>query len=110
MSKYDVREQFCQIDCANCPLSYCNNGKDLFCEPFEKEYPEDAIAIVQKWSDEHPQKTYQDDFFEKFPDAQKDPDGTPKCCRDNIYSKARSGCSNGGKDRCYKCWNEVKSE
>lgn len=110
MSRYDARERFCKTKCENCPLSHYNNGKDSLCEEFEKEYPEEAIAIVQKWSDEHPQKTYQDDFFEKFPNAQKDSDGTPKCCREIAYNKAWSDCYCNCVDRCYECWNEAMPE
>ncbi len=67
----------------------------------------ESTIIVQKWSDEHPQKTYKDDFFEKFPDAPKETDGTPKCCREIAYNKAWSDCYCNCVDRCYECWNEV---
>lgn len=68
---------------------------------------EKAIEIVQKWSDEHPKKTYVQDFFEKFPDAQRL--GTakneyPSACRNTIYNKRCPG------EGCYKCWNEPMEE
>ena len=46
----------CKLNCADCPLSHLNNGSTRLCSDFETLYPEKAIAIVQKWSDEHPQK------------------------------------------------------
>lgn len=99
-------------DCQNCPLNRRLNGADKYCGQLELLYPEKAIAIVQKWSDEHPQKTYKDDFFEKFPNAPKDANKTPKTCRANIYniscSRSRIECSS--RIGCDKCWNEVMSE
>ena len=62
----------CKIDCANCPLNSSNNGTNdmTSCSDFEIFYPEKAIAIVQKWSDEHPQKTYLTEFLKHYPNAQ----------------------------------------
>ena len=48
----------CKLNCADCPFSYLNNGSTMLCSDFETLYPERAVAIVQKWSDEHPQKQY----------------------------------------------------
>lgn len=69
---------------------------------------EKAIEIVQKWSDEHPKKTYAQDFFEKFPKAPKDKSAKseyPDACRNLIYG---GGCPKieSRIDCCYKCWNE----
>ena len=66
-----------------------------------------AVEILQKWSDEHPKKTYAQDFFEKFPKAQSNSDGTPFVCRKRIYSGIRStleDCDYTG--ACYRCWSE----
>lgn len=81
------------------------------CIQFVRKYRETAIRIVQKWSDEHPlpkPKTYADDFFEKFPKAQKDcDDGLPVFKRCDAY---------GNCDHKYclhdrnKCWNEPYPE
>lgn len=32
-------------------------------------HPEDAVAIVEKWSAEHPRKTRQSEFLKMFPNA-----------------------------------------
>ena len=66
-----------------------------------------AVEILQKWSNEHPKKTYAQDFFEKFPDAQSNSDGTPFVCRKRIYGGIRStleDCDYTG--ACYRCWSE----
>ena len=70
-----------------------------------------AIEIVQKWSDEHPKKTYAQDFFEKFPKAQSDSGGTPFACRKEIYEGARPEFEDCGyTGTCENCWNEPMEE
>lgn len=62
-----------------------------------------AVEILQKWSDEHPKKTYAQDFFEKFPDAPrcKSANGRyPSACRKAIYDGKCPGVG------CEECWNE----
>ena len=69
------------------------------------------VEIIQKWSDEHPKKTYAQDFFEKFPKAQSYSDGSPVVCRKIIYGEIRppfKNCHYTG--ACYKCWNEPMEE
>lgn len=70
-------ERMCKFydadECVNdCPMSARNNGKKCGCEKIKCEHPETAVEIVQKWSDEHPQKTRLDDLLEKYPNARID--------------------------------------
>lgn len=67
-----TRRQGCKIKCSECPLSIQNNGTSdsMSCITFEMYHPEKAIAIVQKWSDEHPQRTYLSEFLKNYPNAQ----------------------------------------
>ncbi len=46
----------CEIACPDCMLSIWNNGTRGSCRYFEYRHPEQAIAIVQKWAQEHPRK------------------------------------------------------
>lgn len=96
----------CKITCANCPLSEKNNGKGRLCVDYEMHYPEKAIAIVQKWSDEHPQKTYLSEFLEHYPNAQLRIDGIPKgVCPYALGLINRDDCQK--KDHnCVECWNQ----
>lgn len=65
-----------------CPLyDFCSLTHSKICAKDAKK----AIEILQKWSNEHPKKTYAQDFFEKFPKAQGNSDGTPFVCRKRIY-------------------------
>ena len=76
------RERMCAFHgsdkCAeDCPMSSQNNGKKCGCRPFECEYPEAAVEIVQKWSDAHTVKTRLDDSLEKYPNMRLDGKGIP---------------------------------
>ena len=97
----------CVADATNkerCPMfGFCEDVLTRICAEDVKT----AIETVQKWSDEHPKKTYAQDFFEKFPKAQSGSDGTPFVCRKRIYGGIRStleDCDYTG--ACYRCWSE----
>ena len=91
-----------------CPLlAFCAQKRPVCADDVKT-----AIETVQKWSDEHPKKTYAQDFFEKFPDAPKDEAVKGKCpwaCRIGIYG---GGCPKIEPeiDSCYECWNEPMEE
>lgn len=102
----DSRDE-CVADTANkeqCPMfGVCRFTYSKICAEDIKT----AIETVQKWSDEHSKKTYVQDFFEKFPDAQSYSDGSPVICRKIIYGRIRPPFENCGYiGACYKCWNE----
>ena len=101
----------CVADVANkerCPMfGVCDDALTRICA----EYAETAIETVQKWSDEHSKKTYAQDFFEKFPKAQSNSDGTPFVCREEIYGRVSpkfEDCDYTG--TCNNCWNEPMEE
>lgn len=94
----------CKLGCSNCPLSRMNNNKGQSCTAFEMLYPEKAIAIVQKWSDEHPQKTYLSEFLKHYPNAQLNDDGTPTSCPYRLGLISADDCRKDG--NCVKCWNQ----
>lgn len=88
-----------------CPLyAFCNYSPDNYSVAKVKE----AIETMQKWIDEHPGKTYAQDFFEKFPEAKPDAYGVPRICRANCYggSCQHSAVFGAGPAPCKDCWNE----
>lgn len=86
-------------NCDGCPL---HSEIDNVCLMLTLErLPNNADEIVDKWASEHPVKTYAMDFFEKFPNAQKDRNGAPMACWKHIYG----GGNDCGSD-CLKCWNQ----
>ena len=89
----------CVIDCTECPFSRYNNGEDYNCTELERNKPEKAIKIVEKWAKEHPIKTRQSEFLKIFPDSNFDSNGTINLCPLRVYRKYYCGTY----DDCEKC-------
>lgn len=98
----------CGLNCDACPLGWSKNGKGISCETLEKSYPEQAISIIQKWSDENPQRTYLTEFLEHYPNAELDKNGIPKICPHLLGLKDSYDSCKGGD--CAECWNQPLSE
>ena len=97
-------ENVCELGCSNCPL---NKDKILSCTGFEMLYPEKAIETVQKWSDEHPRKTYLSEFLKNYPNAHLNDDGTPAGeCLYRLGLMRLDDCNKG----CVRCWNQPVEE
>lgn len=100
------KERLCAsiLECIDCPLRHGND-----CTNIENKYPKRAISIVQKWSDEYPQKTYLTELLENYPNAELRIDGTPKAvCPYYLGLISRDDCR---KDHnCVKCWNQPIKE
>lgn len=86
-------------DCLKCEL-YVNDCCRIF------DLPDNIDEIVDEWAKKRPVKTYAMDFFEKFPNAHKDDDVTPKLCIKSLYGDEFK-CPEGG---CKKCWNQEMKE
>lgn len=107
--KPNAGEYICELDCLDCPLSHSNNGIGETCFGLETLYPEKVIAIVQKWSDEHPQKTYLSEFLKHYPNAPLGDGGTPTgICPYELGLMDADDCRNNGD--CVKCWNQPIEE
>lgn len=96
----------CELHCCDCPLHSENNGtsENLSCTSFERRYPDKAIAIIQKWSDEHPPKTYLSELLKNYPNVLLNDDGTPPFCPYELGLISVDNCRNDGD--CVKCWNQ----
>lgn len=93
------------VGCFECPFHL--QQKTDTCREFEIEYPEEAVAIVEKWSEEHPRKTFLSDFLEKHPKAPLDSEfETPKCCPSSLGYTENEKCVSD----CVKCWNRPLEE
>lgn len=68
---------------------------------------EDAIAIVQKWSDEHPAETWRSKLRKQLPNAVHEVMWT--LCPDRYFGDAAPGiahgCTRGGNWECFQCWD-----
>lgn len=69
--------------------------------------------IITDWAAEHPERTMQDVFFEKFPDAGHDENGHVFVCPKHAQPEWGGLCS-AEKPRtpelCRKCWNRPAPE
>lgn len=95
----------CKIECSDCPLSGLTNRTPecMTCATFEMYHPEKAIAVIQKWSDEHPPKTYLSEFLEHYPNAQLSDKGLPMICPHLLGLMRRDDC----KANCIECWGQT---
>lgn len=99
----------CELkDCADCPLHWTKNGMSISCTKLEKSYPGKAIAIMQKWSDEHPPETYLSELLEHFPNVPLHVTGTPNFCPCRLGLSEIDECSETR--NCIKCWNQPVKE
>ena len=97
--------------CGDCKLSCQQNEARMDCATYIDNYPEQAVAIVEKWSQEHPQKTMLQDLLEKHPKVMLRDDGTPKfiCPGDLGYCEGRY-CNEINELDCIACWNRPLEE
>lgn len=106
-----TKNGLCKTKCSDCPLCGDNNGEGLSCSIFELYFTKKAIEAVQKWSDEHPQRTYLTELLKHYPNAELN-HGVPRACLKKLG--AVSGCAKTKKGdvyiSCYSCWNQPVEE
>lgn len=102
-----TKKGLCEISCNDCPLYNDNNGtsEGLSCGCLEMHYPKQAIEVVQRWSDKHPQKTYLTELLKIFPNTPLNDDGTPKgICLHELGATSLDNCEVD--NACVKCWTQ----
>lgn len=96
----------------SCSLSPCPLYKDgifNYCHPQGIDTSEDierVLNTVEKWSKEHPKRTYLSVFLEKFPKTKLNDSGVPRFCICNLGFDYCSICI----DDCKTCWNREYKE
>lgn len=98
MCRFMAREH--PLACDDCPLIETPDCAVV------SEITQECIDIVQKWSDEHPQKTMLNRFFELFPNGRKDIDGLPEICPIDLGWVTE--CKESA--MCSSCWNKPYTE
>lgn len=88
--------------CSRCEISAID--EKLCCYEIHKKYPEKVVEVVEAWAKAHPEKTYKQDFLEKFPEATLSKTSHPLICRRMVYG---GECPFGD---CNECWNEAMKE
>lgn len=90
--------------CSGCPVDKKNNGFYMDCEDLAIENPEEFVAIIEKWSAEHPVKTRQSEFLRMFPNAPLRENGSIAICPLDVDRDAK--CSQKQGARCPDCQKE----
>ena len=94
-------------DCTGCPASEKNTKFDIGCGSLEEQFPEEFVAIVEKWSAENPIKTRQSEFLKLHPNAKIDSSGVLAVCPLHIDTGAVDICNLINlNDDCEKCRKE----
>jgi len=65
--------RMCDAECIKCEF-WKRRSRWESCNAWQKNHPEEAVEIVEKWAKEHPAKTRQSEFLKMFPDAPIYPD------------------------------------
>lgn len=102
-NKY-IYSDACGEDCS-CECGLYGEHCDLSCNDMDAN---DVVYRVQQWSQDHPQKTMMQDFFEKFPNAPKSKFNHPTLCPGNCgYNNETPSYKicNKFDDDCLKCWS-----
>lgn len=60
--------------CANCPMFEMHQKMGtLGCNTWCMDHPEESVTVVEKWAEEHPRKTRQSVFLQRYPHAKIEP-------------------------------------
>lgn len=95
-----------------CPMGATPNSSGRLCEHLMDYKPEQAIELVQAWSDAHPKTTRLEDVLEKHPYMPLKPNGMPHMTpRELGYCKYCMVCPLGDKGDHYdaqsdECWKQ----
>ena len=95
--------RMCNAECIRCEF-WKRRSSGESCTSWQKNHPEEAVAIVEQWAADHPIKTRQSEFLKLFPGV--DADKTDGCLTLNpciIYEKIRKECEGR---KCSDCRRE----
>lgn len=95
--------RMCNAECIRCEFWKRRSGGES-CTSWQKNYPEEAVAIVEQWAKEHPVKTLQSVFLKMLPNVPLNDNGQPAFCPrllDTEYHPVGSCCLDV--DICQRC-------
>ena len=94
--------RMCDAKCIKCEF-WKRRRKWESCNSWQKNHPEEAVAIVEQWAKEHPAKTRQNEFLKHYPDARILAHGCLNACPMNVFSDTGINCN---AQPCYECKKE----
>lgn len=80
--------------CDGCPF---DEEAGAMCSSWCFEHMAEAVAIVERWAEQHPVKTRQSEFLKQWPKALVNDDGVLSLCPNEItprYRAEHGGCVN----------------
>lgn len=92
--------------CEGCPANARGNVVDCRVDIMQAIDAADAVAVVEKWSEEHPRKTRQSVFLEQWPEAEIDKCGCLVLCPKRVSADYRSRYANCANRVCGDCSRE----
>lgn len=99
--------RMCHCECLKCEFG--KRSGSVSCNVWQKNHPEEAVAIAEKWAAEHPAKTRQSVFLEQYPEARLSEDGILLICPRTISAEYRDEdgtCNIGKYGTCADCRRE----
>ena len=99
--------RMCNVECIRCEF-WKRRSSGESCTYWQKNHPEEAVAIVEKWAKEHPVKTRQSEFLKQWPEALLDNNGiinVNPCWLLKHYRGGAGDCTNWEKG-CGECRRE----
>lgn len=91
--------RMCNTECTKCEL-WKRRIRSESCTSWQKNHPEEAVAIVEQWGAEHPVKTRQSEFLKHYPNARISTGGSLDICPMNVFSDTGINCN---AHFCYEC-------
>ena len=92
--------RMCDAECIKCEF-WKRRSRWESCNAWQKNHPEEAVAIVEQWAAEHPIKTRQSEFLEHYPGARISIHGCLNICPMDVFSDAEINCINA--QTCTEC-------
>lgn len=97
--------RMCNAECIRCEF-WKRRSSGESCTSWQKNHPEEAVAIVEKWAKDHPVKTRQSEFLEQYPETRLMQDGIIKICPSAVsaaYREKDGSCAILRSGSCTDC-------
>ena len=91
--------RMCNTECTKCEL-WKRRIRSESCTSWQKNHPEEAVALVEQWAKEHPVKTRQSEFLKHYPGARITIDGFLHACPMDVFSDTGINCATR---TCHEC-------
>lgn len=95
--------RMCDAECIKCEF-WKRRSRWESCNAWQKNHPEEAVAIVEQWAAEHPVKTRQSVFLKHYPGARITIDGYLHACPMEVFSDIGINCAAQTCSECRKAF------